>query len=74
MARQRSGFAWPVMAALIVIPTARLVVFTIVRFGDAGIVAVILVAALAVVIGGVVAWQKRRVIRDWAAKEPQDQP
>jgi membrane protein DedA with SNARE-associated domain len=69
MRRQRSGFEWPVIAAAIIFTAGRVIFVTVLNYEDVGIAAVLPIA-LAILVGGVLAWRRRRQIREWAAKEP----
>jgi hypothetical protein len=69
MWRQRSGFEWPVIAAVIIFNVGRVIFVTVLNYRSVGTAAII-PAALALVVGGFLAWRRRAQIRDWAAKEP----
>ena len=69
MRRQRSGFEWPVIAALIILTAGRLIFVWVLNYREVGMAAVIPIA-LALIVGGILAWRNRRQIREWAAKTP----
>jgi len=69
MRRQRSGFEWPVIAAVIIFTAGREIFVAVLNYRSVGIVAII-PAALALAVGGFLAWRRRRQLREWAAEKP----
>ena len=68
--RSRSGFEWPVVAAIVVLFVGRLSYGLIVDYQTGGVPAVVAGCVLILVFGVFFAWRNRRRIRHWAAKEP----
>jgi hypothetical protein len=54
---------------VVIVTAARVIFVTTLNYRDVGTFAFIPVA-LAIVVGGVLAWRRRRQIRAWATKEP----
>ena len=70
MRRQRLGFEWPVIAAVIIFTAGRWIFVAVLNYREVGIVWTIIPLALAVIVGAFLAWRNRRQIREWAAKTP----